>query len=168
MGSVDGYWAPRFRRTVPSSLLSGYVANMMGSWSLMGFSMLCGSIWNWGHKKQKRQIINISTCPFMALSYSIAPYIIHRPSQTIMVTIKALEMICNRLGHFLAGISPSKLFSTAFIHRLPPRPGRRYLVSFLMAAIRNFISHQTNWRVEFLSPNSKWGRRWNHQKSINN
>merc|ERR1719458_2130421 len=42
MGRVVGYSTLAFRRIVPSSFLSGYVARRIGSCSLIGFSKLLG------------------------------------------------------------------------------------------------------------------------------
>ena len=51
MGSVVGYSVfVLFLLSVPSSLRSGYVANMMGNCSLMDFSRLLGVTMNYNEK----------------------------------------------------------------------------------------------------------------------
>ena len=54
MGSVVGYSVfVLFLLSVPSSLRSGYVANMMGNCSLMDFSRLLGVTMNYNEKVGK-------------------------------------------------------------------------------------------------------------------
>ena len=73
MGNVAGYWsggvlcAPFvlpllfLRANVPSSFRNGYVANIIGNWSLIDFSRLLGVTTNW-NRKENGEIIYQITC----------------------------------------------------------------------------------------------------------